>query len=126
MHTSMDSEKGHIPKKGVDIEEDSAGAETTAQVRRAGTIARIAIWTAVIVLIIRNAHGQLAIPQGFRTASPDSWLVPQQIDSYLATLKNIGPAAGANDGLVIASPSRGGKDEPDYYVSIKRGIKVSC
>lgn len=34
-------------------------------------------------------------------------------------LANIGPPAGANDGIVIASPSKGDRPgEPDYYVSL--------
>lgn len=33
-------------------------------------------------------------------------------------MANIGPRAGAADGLVIASPSTGEGDEPDYFVSL--------
>ncbi|KAL7422578.1 glycoside hydrolase 15 protein [Cryptotrichosporon argae] len=37
----------------------------------------------------------------------------------LGILRNAGPAAGARDGVIVASPSRGERaDEPDYYVRL--------
>jgi hypothetical protein len=45
------------------------------------------------------------------------WVNGQEKIALSAILQNVGPAAGAADGLIIASPSRkGSADEPDYYV----------
>lgn len=46
----------------------------------------------------------------------DGWIERQEAISYDKILRNIGPAAGARDGLVIASPSRGQPGQPDYFV----------
>ena len=63
------------------------------------------------------SHGQC------RTQSPphgrmelDNWMHRQEQISFNKILRNIGPAAGAMDGLVIASPSRGEPGQPDYFV----------
>lgn len=45
------------------------------------------------------------------------WMQRQEAISYDKILRNIGPAAGAGDGLVIASPSHGEPGQPDYFVS---------
>jgi len=48
----------------------------------------------------------------------DKWLENEAHAALRSVIANIGPVAGAEDGIVIASPSKGGKDEPDYYVRI--------
>jgi hypothetical protein len=48
----------------------------------------------------------------------DQWIAEQEPMALQRILGNIGPAAGAKDGLVIASPSTADRnDEPDYFVS---------
>ena len=48
----------------------------------------------------------------------DEWIDTEREVAWDRMLRNIGPISGAADGLVIASPSAGGRvDEPDYYVS---------
>ena len=48
----------------------------------------------------------------------NSWIEAEEIIARKALLSNIGPIAGAKDGLVIASPSRGeAPDAPDYFVT---------
>lgn len=54
-------------------------------------------------------------------AKLDSWIRAEASVAWDRVLENIGPAAGAPDGVVIASPSTGGDDEPDYYVSAVGG-----
>ena len=43
---------------------------------------------------------------------------PQEDVSFEKMLHNIGPIAGAKDGLVIASPSHGEVNQPDYLVRV--------
>jgi hypothetical protein len=48
----------------------------------------------------------------------DKWIEEERVIAWNRITKNIGPAAGASDGIVIASPSSGQHlTEPDYYVS---------
>jgi hypothetical protein len=48
----------------------------------------------------------------------EKWIEGQQVMAWDRIASNIGPAAGAGDGIVIASPSAGHSlTEPDYYVS---------
>jgi hypothetical protein len=48
----------------------------------------------------------------------ESWIERQQVVAWDRIASNIGLAAGAGDGIVIASPSAGHSlTEPDYYVS---------
>lgn len=51
------------------------------------------------------------------SAELDRWIRKQERVSYSKILSNIGPPAGAAEGLVIASPSRGEVNQPDYFVS---------
>ena len=47
----------------------------------------------------------------------DKWIECEEEVAWDRILRNIGPIAGASDGVVIASPSSGDRDdEPDYYV----------
>lgn len=46
----------------------------------------------------------------------DVWIEEEAHTALRAVLANIGPAAGAADGIVVASPSTGGPNEPNYYV----------
>ncbi|WVQ79280.1 hypothetical protein IAT38_001376 [Cryptococcus sp. DSM 104549] len=48
------------------------------------------------------------------------WLPEERALAMQRILLNIGPAAGADDGLVIASPSIGNDDEPNYYYTWTR------
>jgi hypothetical protein len=49
------------------------------------------------------------------------WIEEQRAIAFTRIAANIGPAAGARDGIVIASPSAGTHlSEPDYYVSFPR------
>jgi hypothetical protein len=46
------------------------------------------------------------------------WIEDERLIAWNRITNNIGPAAGASDGIVIASPSSGQHlTEPDYYVS---------
>jgi len=48
----------------------------------------------------------------------DRWIEEERVFAWARITNNIGPAAGAGDGIVIASPSAGQHlTEPDYYVS---------
>jgi hypothetical protein len=48
----------------------------------------------------------------------DRWIEEERGIAWNRITNNIGPAAGASDGIVIASPSSGQHlTEPDYYVS---------
>jgi len=48
----------------------------------------------------------------------DRWIEQERVIAWNRITSNIGPAAGASDGMVIASPSAGQRlTEPDYYVS---------
>lgn len=48
----------------------------------------------------------------------DVWIDRERKLAFQSIIDNIGPAAGAGDGIVIASPSMGDvAGEPDYYVS---------
>lgn len=53
-------------------------------------------------------------PVGYQEPDLIEWVKKHESISIAAILKNIGPAAGASDGLIIASPST---QDPDYYVS---------
>lgn len=55
-------------------------------------------------------------PASADTIGIDSWIKKEAHSALRAVLANIGPAAGAADGIVVASPSTGDADEPDYYV----------
>lgn len=55
----------------------------------------------------------LSFDQGF---SLDSWAAAETKVAWKHILANVGPAAGAEDGVVIASPSTGSNHEPDYFV----------
>lgn len=47
-----------------------------------------------------------------------SWIKQEEKVAWREMINNVGPAAGAADGAVVASPSAGEwEDEPDYYVS---------
>lgn len=49
----------------------------------------------------------------------DKWVEVERDVAWDRILRNIGPIAGALDGMVIASPSAGEKvNEPDYYVGL--------
>ena len=49
----------------------------------------------------------------------DRWIEEERVMAWNRISSNIGPAAGANDGVIIASPSSGQHlTEPDYYVRI--------
>jgi hypothetical protein len=46
------------------------------------------------------------------------WVKEERVIAWKWITNNIGPAAGASDGIIIASPSSGKHlTEPDYYVS---------
>lgn len=61
-----------------------------------------------------GCHEQQSLSDGL-----DQWIATQKPMALQRILDNIGHAAGAKDGLVIASPSTADKDdEPDYFVSI--------
>jgi hypothetical protein len=48
----------------------------------------------------------------------DKWIEEERVIAWNRITNNIGPAAGASDGIIIASPSSGQHlTEPDYYVS---------
>jgi hypothetical protein len=48
----------------------------------------------------------------------ERWIKEEQVIAWAKISSNIGPAAGASDGIIIASPSAGQRlTEPDYYVS---------
>jgi hypothetical protein len=48
----------------------------------------------------------------------DKWIEDERLIAWNRITNNIGPAAGARDGIIIASPSSGKHlTEPDYYVS---------
>jgi len=49
-------------------------------------------------------------------ASLEARIRKQERASFNRILGNIGPAAGAQDGLVVASKSQGEPDQPDYFV----------
>ncbi|CAD6564151.1 MAG: hypothetical protein TREMPRED_003889 [Tremellales sp. Tagirdzhanova-0007] len=54
-------------------------------------------------------------------SSLNSWIDVESVRARELLLRNIGPVAGALDGAVIASPSRGETDElPDYYYTWTR------
>lgn len=47
----------------------------------------------------------------------DRWIEDQRVIAWNRISTNIGPAAGASDGIIVASPSSGQHlTEPDYYV----------
>lgn len=50
--------------------------------------------------------------------SLDKWATAEAKVAWNHILANIGPAAGAWDGIVIASPSTGQNNEPDYFVRV--------
>jgi hypothetical protein len=48
----------------------------------------------------------------------DKWIEEERVIAWNRITNNIGPAGGAGDGIIIASPSSGQHlTEPDYYVS---------
>jgi len=48
----------------------------------------------------------------------EKWIEEERVIAWNRMTNNIGPAAGASDGIIIASPSSGKHlTEPDYYVS---------
>jgi glucoamylase len=48
----------------------------------------------------------------------DEWIKRAGKVAWREIVNNVGPAVGAKDGAVVASPSAGEwEDEPDYYVS---------
>jgi len=54
----------------------------------------------------------------FKRKELDKWIEEERVMAWNRITNNIGPAAGAGDGIVIASPSSGQHlTEPDYYVS---------
>ncbi len=59
------------------------------------------------------------LPETLESSSGLSqWIQAENLVARRWLLGNIGPIAGAADGLAIASPSRGGADAvPQYYVS---------
>lgn len=57
-----------------------------------------------------SAHG--------RRKELDTWIEEERVIAWNRITSNIGPVAGAGDGIIIASPSAGKLlTEPDYYVS---------
>jgi hypothetical protein len=80
------------------------------------------------------SHTNSAIAQSWRFVAPssavdqyqalvkrkelDRWIEEERVIAWNRVTNNIGPAAGAGDGIIIASPSSGQHlTEPDYYVS---------
>lgn len=63
------------------------------------------------------AQKSLSLCSSPSPAKLDKWIRAEAGFAYRRILDNIGPAAGAPDGVVIASPSTGEGDEPDYFVS---------
>jgi glucoamylase len=48
----------------------------------------------------------------------ERWVKKEEKVAWAAMAANIGPEAGASDGVVVAASSRGEwEDEPDYHVS---------
>lgn len=57
----------------------------------------------------------------------ESWIDREREIAWGYLLRNIGPIAGAADGLIIASPSRAETlFEPDYYVRIGSGLQIAA
>ncbi|OCF34306.1 hypothetical protein I316_03820 [Kwoniella heveanensis BCC8398] len=56
-----------------------------------------------------------------RASPAPEWMLKEKGIAVQKILKNIGPIIGANDGLVVASPSHGERDDlPDYYFTWTR------
>ncbi len=71
----------------------------------------ICITSVLVVPVFIHHHSRARLQHCDLTG----WINNQETVSLAAILKNIGPAAGAIDGLIIASPSR---KNPDYYVRV--------
>ena len=55
----------------------------------------------------------------------DRWIEEERVMAWNRISSNIGPAAGASDGVIIASPSSGQHlTEPDYYVRLL--FRIRC
>ena len=56
----------------------------------------------------------------------DTWIEGQRVIAWEQIASNIGPAAGAGDGIIIASPSAGKLlTEPDYYVCTHLSLELT-
>jgi hypothetical protein len=56
----------------------------------------------------------------------EKWILHEKSVAWDMISRNMGPAAGACDGIVIASPSAGRSvTEPDYYVSFSVAVYQS-
>lgn len=64
--------------------------------------------------------GAGSLPASFLASSElSAWIETEIVVARRGVLANIGPGCGANDGLVIASPSKAeAADIPDYHVSL--------
>ena len=124
-------EKSDAPPSQQD--DSRAAAATSAKVwtRRLSRWAVLACVVLCIALFALSRPWPTITTHGLALTSclRRSWLDPEQdlttwirAERKFATkmmLRNIGPIAGAKEGLVIASPSWGQyEDEPDYYVII--------
>lgn len=67
--------------------------------------------------ILRKTLDPPTLPHSPSAAKLDKWIRAEAGFAYKRILDNIGLAAGVPDGVVVASPSTGGVEEPDYFVS---------
>lgn len=80
-------------------------------------------WRLFVLCVLSTAAAATIVftpghPLTFDTESSlDKWAAAEAKVAWNQILANIGPAAGAADGVVIASPSTGEHNEPDYFVS---------
>ncbi|BEI81531.1 hypothetical protein CcaverHIS002_0206910 [Cutaneotrichosporon cavernicola] len=65
------------------------------------------------------------LPYSPSTAKLDKWIQDEAQFAYKRVLDNIGPVAGVPDGVVIASPSTGADDEPDYFYTWTRDAALT-
>lgn len=84
--------------------------------RIAAVLLVLLLWILVYQTYSTDSHTEDG-PFSCRRHESDHWIRHQEDVSYRKILGNIGARAGAKDGLVVASQSRGGVDEPDYFVS---------
>ena len=67
-----------------------------------------------LVALVESSSGNEVLKE----TSLGSRIKRQERISFLRVLENIGPPAGAKDGLVVASKSHGEVDQPDYLVRL--------
>jgi len=85
--------------------------------RRGGCLAVLALAsTGWCIVSLPYLASSLCHPARHHGLELNDWIHRQEEISYDKILGNIGPAAGAKDGLVVASPSRGEPGQPDYFV----------